>query len=75
MSAQVFAVSLNLDQPATGGPVGEAREGWMQAGDHQRGHAGAQGIHECMCAYAPREHDVYACTSDLLPRPVQAEGT
>lgn len=41
MSAWVFAVSLHPDQPATGRPVGEAREGWMQASDHQRGHAGA----------------------------------
>lgn len=29
------------------------KPGWMQAGEHQRGHAGAQGIHECMCASTP----------------------
>lgn len=34
VSAWAFAASINLDQAATRRAVGEAREGWMQAGDH-----------------------------------------
>ena len=58
----VFAVSTQLDQLVSWGPIGQVRGAGIQAEvpDGQRGRASTQGIHECACACEPGECRVCA---------------
>jgi len=66
-SVQVLcvAVSTELDQLESRGPVGQVRGLRTGISGGQRGHASALGIHECACACEPGDCHVHAVASEL----------